>query len=53
MISPTILIDCGHGGKDTGFIIGTIREKDFTLSLGKIFHIQAIYTIQQKMHFIL
>lgn len=34
--SPTVILDCGHGGKDFGAIglIGTV-EKEITLSIGK------------------
>lgn len=33
---PTIIIDCGHGGHDTGTISAThISEKDVTLAIGK------------------
>ncbi|SMO63433.1 N-acetylmuramoyl-L-alanine amidase [Melghirimyces algeriensis] len=30
----TIMIDPGHGGKDSGAVYGSYREKDFTLNIG-------------------
>lgn len=27
-------IDCGHGAKDPGFVIGNVKEKDINLSVG-------------------
>lgn len=30
---PRIVLDAGHGGADTGVVVGSLREKDLTLSV--------------------
>ncbi|NBP14946.1 N-acetylmuramoyl-L-alanine amidase [bacterium] len=31
---PTIILDFGHGGQDTGFMRGDLKEKDINLAIG-------------------
>lgn len=31
---PTIILDFGHGGQDTGFMRGNLKEKDINLAIG-------------------
>ncbi len=33
--SPRIVLDPGHGGSDTGVVVGGVREKDITLNLAR------------------
>lgn len=34
LVGKVIVVDIGHGGKDSGTIYGNIREKDINLSIG-------------------